>query len=106
MAGVKETLGVAVIDEKTVKRIAHLARIGVSPNEVSQLQKDMNVILSFLDTLKTVDISKIHEDEFTTVAPVTLALSPPSPRAEDIKKILANAPVAEDDFFVIPKVVE
>lgn len=95
-----------VIDEKTVKRIAHLARIGVDPNEVTQLQKDMSVILSFLDTLKEVDISKIPEDEFTTVAPVTLADIPLSPKAEDIKNILANAPVAEDDFFVIPKVVE
>ncbi len=95
-----------VIDEKTVKRIAHLARIGVSPNEVTQLQKDMSVILSFLDALKEVDISTVHEDECTTGTSVTPDDTPPSPKAEDIKKILANAPVAEDDFFVIPKVVE
>jgi aspartyl-tRNA(Asn)/glutamyl-tRNA(Gln) amidotransferase subunit C len=97
---------VTVIDEKTVKRIAHLARIGVSPNEVTQLQKDMSVIFSFLDTLKEVDISMIHDFESTNAHPITLLDPPPSPRAEDIKKILANAPMAEDDFFVIPKVVE
>jgi aspartyl-tRNA(Asn)/glutamyl-tRNA(Gln) amidotransferase subunit C len=97
---------VTVIDETTVKHIAHLARIGVKPNEVAQLQKDMSVILSFLDTLKKVDISNIPEDALLNTSPMTLADTPPTPKAENITKILANAPVAEDEFFVIPKVVE
>jgi aspartyl-tRNA(Asn)/glutamyl-tRNA(Gln) amidotransferase subunit C len=97
---------VAAIAEETVRRIAHLARIGVSSEEVAILQSDMEVILAFLDSLNAVDISQIAQSDLPSTSPISLQNTPLPPQAESIQDVLANAPAAEDDFFVIPKVVE
>ena len=93
------------VDQATVRRIAHLARIAVSDDEVPHLQSEINAILSFVEALDAVDVTDI--EPMTSVIPMTLR------RREDVvtegeieSLVLANAPLAEDDFFLVPKVIE
>lgn len=93
------------VDEKTVRRIAHLARIKVTDEEVPHLKNELNAILSFVAQLDEVDVSDV--EPMTSVLPMALR------QREDIvndggyaKTIVANAPQAEDNYFVVPKVVE
>ena len=43
------------VDQATVRRIAHLARVAVEDKEVEHLQGEINAILSFVEALSAVD---------------------------------------------------
>ena len=93
------------VDAATVKRIGRLARIRIEDNEVEKYQGELNAILGFVAQLDQVDVAGV--EPMTSVTPMTLR------RREDKvtdggypEKIVANAPLSEDNFFMVPKVVE
>jgi aspartyl-tRNA(Asn)/glutamyl-tRNA(Gln) amidotransferase subunit C len=93
------------VDLATVRRIAHLARIRVSEEEAPYLQNELNAILSFVEELSAVDVEGV--EPMTSVLPMAMK------KRQDVvtdgykvEKVLANAPAAEDGFFVVPKVIE
>jgi aspartyl-tRNA(Asn)/glutamyl-tRNA(Gln) amidotransferase subunit C len=93
------------VDAATVRRIARLARIRIDESEVEAYAGELNAILGFVEQLGEVDVAGI--EPMTSVTPMALR------RREDkvtdggyAEKIVANAPLTEDNFFVVPKVVE
>jgi aspartyl-tRNA(Asn)/glutamyl-tRNA(Gln) amidotransferase subunit C len=93
------------VDSATVRRIAHLARIKVTEEEVPQLQNELNAILAFVDELAAVNVEGVE--------PMTSVMPMPMKKRADIvtdgaivEKIVANAPASEDHFFIVPKVIE
>ena len=93
------------VDLATVKRVAKLARIAVSDEEAEKMQGELNTILGFVEQLDEVDVSGVE--------PMTSVVSMQIKKREDIVNdgnkaddIVANAPVTEDNFFMVPKVVE
>ena len=93
------------VDLSAVRRIAHLARIGVSEAETPHLQNEINAILKFVQALEAVDVEGV--EPMTSVIPMRL------PMRDDIvtdggiaDQVLANAPLTEDGFFLVPKVIE
>jgi aspartyl-tRNA(Asn)/glutamyl-tRNA(Gln) amidotransferase subunit C len=93
------------VDAATVKRVAHLARIRVADEDVEALCGELNAILGFVEQLNEVDVSGV--DPMTSVLPMAMRRRPDAVtdggKAADI---VANAPMSEDNFFVVPKVVE
>ena len=93
------------VDAATVRRIAHLARIAVAEEDVPHLQGELNAILDFVAQLDEVDVAGI--EPMTSVIPMRI-----SQRADIVTdgeiadEIVANAPASEDDYFLVPKVVE
>ncbi len=93
------------VDQAEVRRIAHLARIAVTDAEVPHLQSEINAILSFVEALSAVDVSGV--EAMTSVIPMRLPMRDDVVTDGEIEPaILANAPLAEDGFFVVPKVIE
>jgi aspartyl-tRNA(Asn)/glutamyl-tRNA(Gln) amidotransferase subunit C len=93
------------VDQAAVRRIARLARIAVTDDEVPHLQSEINAILAFVEELGAVDVEGV--EPMTSVIPMNL------PMREDVVTdgeigplVLANAPLTEDGFFLVPKVVE
>jgi aspartyl-tRNA(Asn)/glutamyl-tRNA(Gln) amidotransferase subunit C len=93
------------VDATTVKRVAHLARIALPEGEVERMRGEINAILGFVEQLSKVDIAGV--EPMTSVTPMQL-----KKRADHVTDggiadaIVANAPMSEDDYFVVPKVVE
>jgi aspartyl-tRNA(Asn)/glutamyl-tRNA(Gln) amidotransferase subunit C len=93
------------VDNDTVRRVAHLARIAVAEGEVGNLRGELNAILAFVEQLAEVEIEGI--EPMTSVAPMTLKM-----RKDEVTDggvpdaIIANAPAHEHHFFLVPKVVE
>jgi aspartyl-tRNA(Asn)/glutamyl-tRNA(Gln) amidotransferase subunit C len=93
------------VDHATVRRIAHLARIGVAESEIPELARELNAILAFVEDLSKVDVAGV--EPMTSVIPMRLKL-----RSDEVTDhagadaVIANAPISEDHFFVVPKVVE
>lgn len=93
------------VDTDTVKRVARLARIAVSEDEVEALKTELNAILGFVEQLNEVDVAGIE--------PMTAVVAMEMKKRVDIvtegdqaERIVANAPAREGSFFVVPKVVE
>lgn len=93
------------VDKATVRRIAHLARIAVEDDDLDPLGAELNAILAFVDELSTVDVAGV--EPMTSVIPMTMRMRPDVvTEGGAAATILANAPAAEDDYFVVPKVIE
>ncbi|MCQ8782517.1 Asp-tRNA(Asn)/Glu-tRNA(Gln) amidotransferase subunit GatC [Mangrovibrevibacter kandeliae] len=93
------------VDTATVRRVARLARIAVTDDEAEAMRGELNAILGFVEQLDEVDVTGV--EPMTSVTPMEMKKRADAvtdgARAEDI---VANAPVTEDNFFVVPKVVE
>ena len=94
------------VDTETVRRIARLARIRISEEELEPLARELSAILQWVEQLNEVDTEN--------VPPMTsVEEDMPMKKRKDIvtdgdcvEDILANAPAREGNFFVVPKVVE
>jgi len=93
------------VDQKTVAKIADLARIAVGQDELEPLAGELNNILNWIEQL-----SEVNTDD---VAPMTSVVEVDLPwRADKVTDggyrddILANAPAADHGFFTVPKVIE
>ncbi len=93
------------IDAATVRKVAKLARIAEPEERIEPLARELNGILTWIEMLNEVDTDGIE--------PMTSVVHQGLPMREDVvteggdpAKVLANAPKAAKDFFVVPKVVE
>ena len=93
------------VDLATVKRVAHLARIAVTDAEAERMMGELNGILGFVEQLSEVDVTGI--EPMTSVTPMVMReridAVTDGGKAEDI---VANAPLTDKNFFLVPKVVE
>lgn len=93
------------VDISTVKRVAHLARIAVTEDEAERMTGELNAILGFVEQLNEVDVEGV--EPMTSVTPMKMRLRDDAVTDGNIAgAVVANAPVTEDNFFVVPKVVE
>ena len=93
------------VDEATVRKIARLARIKVTDEEATALEKELSGILDWVKQLDEVDTKGV--EPMTRVVAMTLKKRPDAVSdGEMADNILANAPAHEGPFFVVPKVVE
>ncbi len=93
------------IDEATVRRIARLARIAITEDEARDLPKELSGILDWVAQLDEVDTSAV--EPMTCVAVVSLKKRKDEVTDGEIAdEIMRNAPMSEDHFFIVPKVVE
>ena len=93
------------VDLDTVKRVARLSRIAVTEEEAGRMTGELNVILGFVEQLSEVDVDGV--EPMTSVIPMEMrkredAVTDGGKAAD----IVANAPASEENFFVVPKVVE
>ena len=93
------------VDAQTVRRIAHLARIAVSEADVAPLQGELNAILAFVEQLGAVDVTGI--EPMTSVTPMAMKKRHDVVTdGDNAEAVLKNAPQSEDDFYLVPKVIE
>ncbi|SHO67047.1 aspartyl/glutamyl-tRNA(Asn/Gln) amidotransferase subunit C [Pseudoxanthobacter soli DSM 19599] len=93
------------VDASTVAKVARLARIAVTPEEAVRLEDELNAIFGLVDELAQVDVEGVE--------PMTSAVALGMRMRRDVitdggiaDKVLANAPLSEDDYYLVPKVVE
>ena len=95
-----------LIDEKITLKIASLAKLELTDQEVREYSKDLNKILKWMEELKEVDVSNVE--------PVTSVTKNELYEREDIaykntveqEKILLNAPEKVGEYFTVTKVIE
>jgi aspartyl-tRNA(Asn)/glutamyl-tRNA(Gln) amidotransferase subunit C len=93
------------INLKTIKHISKLSRISVDDKKADKLAGDLNSIFDFIEKLNELNTDKV--EPLTSVAETTLKLRTDEVKSKNIRdQILKNSPEENEDFFVVPKVVE
>ena len=93
------------IDLKTIKHIAKLSRISVSDEKAKKLAGDLNSIFDFIEKLNELKTEKITP--LTSIAETTLKLRHDEIKSKNIRQqIVKNSPEKNEDYFVVPKVIE
>ncbi|HTP92642.1 MAG TPA: Asp-tRNA(Asn)/Glu-tRNA(Gln) amidotransferase subunit GatC [Xanthobacteraceae bacterium] len=93
------------VDADTVRRIAHLARIAVAENEIDHLKGELNAMLAFVEQLSAVKVDGV--EPMTSVTPMAMKKRVDAVTDGNIADdIVKNAPMSEENFFLVPKVVE
>jgi len=94
------------IDDKITKRIAELAKLDLTEQEVKEYSKDLSNILKWMEELKEVDVSEV--EPITSVTKNKLYEREDNTEEETVEreKILSNAPENVGDYFTVPKVIE
>lgn len=91
------------MDTEQVKKLAQLARISVTEEELEGFAKDIGNIIGFVDRIRTVELgttpdtsgsaTNVFRDD--TVAPIT-----------SVYDLVECAPLHQDRFVKVPKVIE
>jgi aspartyl-tRNA(Asn)/glutamyl-tRNA(Gln) amidotransferase subunit C len=93
------------VDALTVRRIARLARIAVADDEIEHLQGELNAMLAFVEQLAEVNVEGV--EPMTSVTPMAMKMRADAVTdGDNAEAVLANAPQSEDDFYLVPKVIE
>ena len=93
------------IDKNTVKHISKLARISLDEKKVDSLSKDLTSIMKFIENL-----NKLNTDKTSPLTSIINASL--KSRKDEVKdgkirdQILKNSPEKNEEFFVVPKVIE
>lgn len=93
------------VDRATVHRIARLARIAISEHEAERLEHELSGILDWVAQLDEIDTSDV--EPMSRVVGIEM-----KQRKDEVTDggiaddVLKNAPVVDDHYFVVPKIVE
>ncbi len=93
------------VDDDTVRRIAHLARIKIEDSDVAGLRSELSGILDWVEQLNEVDTDGVE--------PMTRVAAHKLKKRKDVVTdgemadvVVKNAPFSEDNYYVVPKVIE
>ncbi|GAB5457638.1 MAG: Asp-tRNA(Asn)/Glu-tRNA(Gln) amidotransferase subunit GatC [Henriciella sp.] len=93
------------VTKEDVKKVARLSRIAVPEERLEQLAGELTGIMGWIEQLNEVDIEGVKP--MTSVVDASLPMREDKVTDGGIEdQVLANAPRAEDGFFVVPKSVE
>ena len=93
------------IDLKTVKHISKLSRISIEDEKAKKLAGDLNSIFEFIEKLNQLKTENI--EPLTSIAETTLKLRSDEVKSKNIREqIIKNSPQDNEDYFVVPKVIE
>ncbi|MDA7552168.1 Asp-tRNA(Asn)/Glu-tRNA(Gln) amidotransferase subunit GatC [Candidatus Pelagibacter sp.] len=93
------------IDLKTIKHISKLSRISVDDKKAKKLAGDLNSIFKFIEKLNELKTDNVKP--LTSVAETTLKLRNDEVKSNNIREqIIKNSPQDNEDYFVVPKVIE
>ena len=93
------------IDLKTIKHISKLSRISVDEKKAEKLAGDLNSIFDFIEKLNELKTDNV--EPLTSVAETNLKLRSDEVKSKNLRdQVIKNSPNENEDYFVVPKVIE
>tara|TARA_B100000989_G_scaffold133487_1_gene99150 strand:+ start:10 stop:291 length:282 start_codon:yes stop_codon:yes gene_type:complete len=93
------------MDRETVRTICYLARLEIDQGKSEKIERDLEAIIELIGTLQSIDTSDIE--------PLYNPLEMTAFKHEDLEvsdnkkdKFLKNAAKSNEDYFLVPRVVE
>tara|TARA_Y100000994_G_scaffold246023_1_gene248570 strand:- start:362 stop:643 length:282 start_codon:yes stop_codon:yes gene_type:complete len=93
------------MDKKTVTTISYLSRLKIDPEKEEKITNDLENIIKFVDKLNDIDTSEI--EPLTNPLEKTAKTRDDQVTAKNLKReLLEIAPSSNEDYFLVPRVVE
>ena len=93
------------MDKKTVTTISYLSRLKIDAEKEEKITKDLENIIEFVDKLNDVDTSDI--EPLTNPLEKIAKTRDDQVTAKNLKQeLLEIAPSSNEDYFLVPRVVE
>lgn len=94
-----------VLSREHVERVAKLARLALTPEQVERFGKELSSILEHVARLQSVDVTNVEPMAHPTE--LTNRMDEDVPRAAmPLEDVLANAPSTEQAYLAVPKVLD
>lgn len=92
-----------MITADEIKKLAHLARIEVTEEEVAEYAKDFESILGYVDQINNVNVSDVEGEQVQ----INMVRDDEHPHesGQYVENLLADAPDAQDGFYKVPKIL-
>ena len=94
-----------MIEKKDVRKVARLARIQIEEKKLKSLSDELSNIIKFVDQLDEVEIQNVEPLQNINFKKTTMRKDIIT-EGNDVKKIISNAPLSNEGFFSVPKVIE
>ena len=95
-----------LIDEKITLKIASLAKLELTDQEIKEYSKDLTNILKWMEELKEVDVSNVQPVTSVTKNELYEREDNTYKNTVEQEEILLNAPEKVGKYFTVPKVIE
>ena len=93
------------LDESQVRNVAKLARLKLDDDQIKTYTRQLSSILGYIEKLSELNTDNV--EPMAHVAPLRNVLREDVARpGMGVKRVLQNAPDADENFFLVPKVLE
>ena len=94
-----------VIDEAEVRKVAKLARLELTENEVSEFSLQLSAILDYVEKIETLETDEV--EPLAHCLPIKNVLREDCAKDSlGTEKVLANAPLRDMEYFKVPKILD
>jgi len=93
-----------MLSKEEVIKLAKLARIELTEEEVERFQKQLSTVLDYVDELKKVDVSGVDE-VFEVTGLINVQRDDKAVVAENHQEIFSQAPEMKDGFYKVKAIL-
>jgi len=94
------------IDDTVLAKLETLSHLRVDEDKKEEIKEQLSNILSYIDNLNELDTERLSASFSTLDGGTPLREDTPKDKSDISKNILSHAPNAEDDFFIVPAIIE
>ncbi len=94
------------VDLELLAKLEKLSHLNIAAEKKEQVVSQLSEILAYVENLKELETSEL-DSYFSTLSGGTILREDNQVKSSEISQsILANAPEVEDDFFIVPAIIE
>jgi aspartyl-tRNA(Asn)/glutamyl-tRNA(Gln) amidotransferase subunit C len=94
------------LDNKLLEKLENLSHLNISDSKREEIISQLSDILEYVENLSELDTSNIDSYFSTLEGGTPLREDEPYCNKQINESILKNAPLSEDNFFIVPAIIE
>ena len=95
-----------IIDNTVLAKLEKLSMLKIEDEKKEELATQLTEILSYVENLSELNTDDLSASFSTLEGGTPLREDEPKKQSEIAKHIFSHAPHAENDFFIVPKIIE
>ncbi len=95
-----------IIDNRVLEKLEKLSMLKIEDEKKEELAEQLSEILAYVENLAELDTDSLNATFSTLSGGTPLRVDEPNSNQKVSQHIFAHAPNVEDDFFIVPKIIE
>ncbi len=95
-----------IIDNRVLEKLEKLSMLKIEDEKKEELAEQLTEILAYVENLAELDTDNLDASFSTLLGGTPMREDLPSTNIEVSKSIFSHAPNGENDFFIVPKIIE